>query len=86
MSQVYADDTVMAEWKLNMDSINENCISDLEGIEGAIKKLDDSLRGDYAEQYESSITNFIKNAKTSHENLRDVENFLDQIVDVMKNQ
>lgn len=86
MSQVYADDTVMAEWKLNMDSINENCISDLESIESTIQKLDESLRGDYAEQYESSISNFIKSAKTSHESLRDVENFLDQIVDVMKNQ
>lgn len=86
MAQVYADATVMAEWKTNMDTINQNCIIDIEGIESAIQKLNESLRGDYSEQYEASINNFLKNAKASHEDLRNVENFLDEIVEVMNNQ
>ena len=65
MAQVYVDDTTMTEWKTNMESINQNCITDIEGIETAISKLNENLRGDYAEQYESSITNFLKTAKTN---------------------
>lgn len=86
MAQVYVKDSVMTEWKLKMDTINQNCITDIEGIESAIQKLNDFLRGDYAEQYESSIKSFLGKVKTSHEDLKNVENFLDEIVEVMQNQ
>lgn len=86
MAQVYVDDLVMAEWKTNMNSINQNCITAIEGIESSIKNLNESLMGNYSEQYDTSINSFLKSVKNSHENLKDMESFLDQVVEVMKNQ
>lgn len=86
MAQAYVDDSVMAEWKTNMDSINVNCLEAIEGMETCLKNLNDSFRGDYASEYSESYADFIKKVKNSHEYLRDVEGFLDSIVDVMHNQ
>jgi hypothetical protein len=86
MAQAYVGDSVMAEWKTNMDSINVNCLESIEGIETCLNNLNDSFRGDYASDYSESFTKFIKDVKNSHEDLRDVEGFLDSIVDVMHNQ
>ena len=86
MAQAYVDDSVMTEWKNNMESINANCIEAIEGMETCLNNLNDSFRGDYASEYGESYENFIKNVKNSHEELRDVEAFLDSIVNVMHNQ
>ena len=86
MAQAYVDDSVMAEWKTSMDNINVNCLEAIEGIENCLNNLNDSFRGDYASEYGESYAKFIKDVKNSHENLKDVEGFLDSIVDVMHNQ
>lgn len=86
MAQAYVDDSVMTEWKTQMDTINVNCLESIEGIENCLNNLNDSFRGDYASEYSESYTKFVKNVKSSHESLKNVEGFLDSIVDVMHNQ
>lgn len=86
MAKGYVEDTVMNEWKTKMDTINVNCLESIEGIENCLNNLNDSFRGDYASEYSESYLNFIKNVKSSHESLKDVESFLDSVVDVMHNQ
>ena len=86
MAKVYVDPAAMSEWKTQMDKINKNCISSIEEIDSAIAKLNDSFQGDYATQYEESFGEFTKKVKSTHESLRNVESFLDTIVNVMQNQ
>lgn len=86
MAQAYVDASVMTEWKTNMDTINVNCLESIEGIENCLNNLTDSFRGDYASEYAESYKSFLKNVKSSHENLKDVEKFLDTVVEVMQNQ
>jgi uncharacterized protein YukE len=86
MSKVYVDPTVMSEWKTQMETINKDCISSIEEINTAITKLNDSFQGDYATKYEESFGSFTSKVKSSHESLRNVESFLDTIVNVMENQ
>lgn len=86
MSKAYVNDSAMAEWKTKMDSINVNCLESIDGIETCLNSISDSFRGDYASDYTNSYKRFIQNVKSSHENLKDVEAFLDTIVDVMQNQ
>jgi uncharacterized protein YukE len=86
MAQAYVDASVMGEWKTSMDSINVNCLEAIEGIENCLNNLNDSFRGDFASEYSESYSNFLKTVKSSHENLKNVESFLDTVVDVMNNQ
>lgn len=86
MAKVYVDPSVMSEWKTQMDTINKDCISSIEEIDSAIKKLNDSFQGDYATKYEESFGEFTKKVKSTHESLRNVESFLDTVVNVMSNQ
>lgn len=86
MAKVYVDPIVMSEWKGQMDTINKDCISIIEEIDAAISKLNESFKGDYASKYEESFGQFSKQVKASHESLRNVETFLDTVVNVMENQ
>lgn len=86
MSKVYVDPSAMGEWKTQMEKINKDCISSIEEINTAITKLNDSFQGDYATKYEESFGEFTKKVKSTHESLRNVESFLDTIVNVMENQ
>ena len=86
MAKVYVDPAVMSEWKTQMDTINKDCISSIEEIDSALGKLNDSFQGDYATKYEQSFGEFTKKVKSTHESLRNVENFLDTVVNVMNNQ
>ena len=86
MAKVYVDPIAMSEWKGQMDTINKDCISIIEEIDTAISKLNESFKGDYASKYEESFGQFSKQVKASHESLRNVETFLDTVVNVMENQ
>ena len=86
MAQAYVDDATMAQWKTSMSNINVNCLECIENIESCLNNLGDSFRGDYATEYGESYKKFIKSVKISHENLKDIEGFLDVVVDVVHNQ
>lgn len=86
MAKVYVDPTAMAEWKTQMEKINKDCISSIDEITTAIGNLNESFQGDYASKYEESFGQFTKQVKSSHESLRNVETFLDTVVNVMENQ
>jgi uncharacterized protein YukE len=51
-----------------------------------MRELNSSFQGDYAEKFETTFDSFSKKVKSSHEDLVDIENFLNKIVEVMSNQ
>lgn len=84
MSKAYVEDTAMADWKTRIDTINKDCISEIESIEKSMNSLPDVFKGDYAEIYGQSFEEYTKSVKSSHESLQSFENFLDKIVEVMR--
>ena len=86
MAQVYVDPVAMSEWKIQMETINKDCIATIEEIDAAITKLNECFKGDYASKYDESFGQFSKQVKASHESLKNVETFLDTVVSVMENQ
>ena len=86
MANVYVDTEAMASWKQEMEKINKDCIDNLDSIIKSMDSLNSSFQGDYAEKYEQSFGQDAKKVRSSHESMRDIENFLDTIVNVMNNQ
>ncbi len=86
MAQVYADSDAMSGWKSQMQSVNSNCLDDIEKINSIISSLNDSFQGDFAEAFTESFTDFTNTIKESHSNMKDFSGFLDKIFEIMNNQ
>ena len=86
MSKVYVETDAMASWKTEMEKINKNCIDNIDAIVSSMNGLNASFQGDYASKYEEAFGQYANKVKSSHESMRDIEKFLDTVVEVMKNQ
>lgn len=86
MADVYVETEAMASWKTEMEKINKDCIENIENIVTSMNSLNSSFQGDYADKFEQAFGQYSNKVKNSHVSMRDIENFLDTIVEVMKNQ
>ncbi len=86
MGKAYVETEAMASWKTEMEKINKDCIENIDNIVKSMNNLNASFQGDYADKYEQAFGQYSNKVKNSHESMRDIENFLDTIVEVMKNQ
>lgn len=86
MGQVYVESTSMETWRARMQSVNSNCISDIDNIKSTISSLNDSFQGDYETAFSDSFNKFCDIIKESHNNMKDFSGFLDKIYEVMNNQ
>ena len=86
MADVYVKTEALSAWKSDMEKINKLCLENIENIMSSMGELNSSFQGDYAEKFETTFDNFSKKVKSSHEDLVDIENFLNNIVEVMSNQ
>lgn len=86
MAEVYVDTEAMSSWKTDMEKINKDCIENIENIVKSMNGLNAVFQGDYADKFEQVFGQYSNKVKNSHESMRDIEKFLDTIVEVMKNQ
>lgn len=86
MAKVYVETEAMASWKTEMEKINKDCIDNIDKIVQSMNSLNASFQGDFADKYEEAFGNYSKKVKSSHESMRDIEKFLDTIVEVMMKQ
>ncbi len=86
MSNVYVNTEAMASWKVEMDKINKACVDNIDIIVNSMNELNSSFQGEYADKYEEAFGQYSKKVKNSHESMRDIENFLDTVVNVMQSQ
>lgn len=86
MGKVYVDSSAMEVWRTKMQSVNSNCIDDINKIRGIIKSLPDSFQGNYEEAFSESFNKFCDIIEESHTNMKDFSGFLDKIYEVMSNQ
>ncbi|HAB67447.1 MAG TPA: hypothetical protein DCE23_08780 [Firmicutes bacterium] len=86
MGKVLVDSSAMEMWRTKMQSVNSNCVDDIEKIENVIRSLNDSFQGDYESAFAESFTNYCNIIKESHNNMKDFSGFLDKIYEIMNNQ
>ncbi len=86
MAEVYVDTSAMADWKTNMSKINSDCIDSLNDISDSMSEFRSAFQGAYADQFDDSFVDFIRKIKSSHESMKDLENFINIIVETMEKQ
>lgn len=84
-TSVYVEPVALEGWKAQMQSINSECVSNLERIGSIIGSLNSSLDGTAANSFVNSINKFMTTAKDNHQKMSSVESFLDTVVEVMNN-
>lgn len=86
MASAYIKTEAMASWKTEMDKINKDCVDNIDNIIKSMNTLNTSFQGEYADKYEQVFGQYSNKVKSSHESMRNLETFLDKIVEVMNNQ
>ena len=86
MADVYVKTEALSAWKTDMEKINKLCLENIESIMSSMGDLNSSFQGDYAEKFESTFDSYTKKVKSSHEDLVDIEKFLNKVIEVMNNQ
>ena len=84
MGKAYIETDTLTSWKTQMESLNETFVQFLNNIKNDMKNLNSSYQGDYADKFEENFSNYTNNVINSHNDLADLENFLNTVVNVME--
>ena len=84
MGKAYIETDALTSWKGQMESLNETCVQCLNNIKRDMKNLNSSYQGDYADKFEENFGNYTSKVINSHNDLADLENFLNTVVNVME--
>ncbi len=87
MEDIYVNSEAMIAWKDEMNTINTNCAEEVGKINGYINTLTSSyFKGDYADDFSDSITQFATTVQSAHTAMASVEGFLTAIVEEMNKE
>lgn len=85
--QIYVNSNAMISWKEEMKSLNSSCAQKIDTINDCMNTLlSDQFQGDYATSFKNSITNFATTVKNGHEAMGNVEQFLNDICEIMNKE
>lgn len=85
-TSVYVDFAALNSWKSQMDQINGSAMDTLDSFISTVKDLKNSWCGNSAESFLNSSNNLINKAKSYHTEMRNVENFLTNVIETMDRQ
>lgn len=85
-TSVYVDTAALEGWSAKMATINEAAISDLSHFVSKANELDGSFEGNSASAFLSSTDSFINMAKSGHQKMSNVKNFLIEVVNTMESE
>lgn len=85
-SSVYVDFAALNSWQSQMDQINGSAMDTLDSFISTVKDLKNSWCGNSAESFLTSSNNLINKAKSYHTEMRNVENFLTNVIETMDGQ
>ena len=85
-SEAYIEPSVLEGWRSSMSTINGNCIIELDSFKSHSANLSNSWRGYAAEGYSQTFDSFIDVIKSKHEDMKDLDAFLAEVVLTMENQ
>ena len=84
-SEAYIEPSVLEGWKATMSSINSACLSELDSFKVHSAGLADSFRGEAADGYSQSFDSFLKFVKNKHESMKNLDNFISEVIITMEN-
>ena len=85
-TSVYVDFAALNSWKSQMNKINSSALDTLDSFISTMKDLKSSWCGNSAESFLSSSSNLIRKAKSYHNEMMNVENFLTNVIEIMDKQ
>jgi uncharacterized protein YukE len=85
-TSVYVDFAALNEWRVQMDKINSAALDTLDSFMSSVEDLKDSWCGNSAESFLNSSMKMLNQAKSYHNDMSNVENFLTKVVNTMENQ
>ena len=85
-NSVYADIASLNNWKIQMKKINDAALDTLDSFTSTVEELKCSWCGNSAESFLNSSTKMLNQAKSYHNDMSNVENFLTKVVNTMENQ
>ena len=85
-NSVYVDIASLNNWKIQMKKINDAALDTLDSFTSTVEELKGSWCGNSAESFLNSSMKMLNQAKSYHNDMSNVENFLKKVVNTMENQ
>ena len=83
-SKAYIEEAALINWKSKMASINNDSIKILNDYQNKVNELNNYMKGNVAEGFINDETSTIKEILSKHENMKDLEKFINIVVEKMK--
>lgn len=85
-SVAYIEPAELVSWRSQMGKLNTACEDDLKGFSSNASNLSTAWKGYSADAYGESVDSFLKMANSCHENMRDFDKMLEDVITIMENQ
>lgn len=83
---VYVELSSLSNWSSQISSFNASAANNLASFISTVGELDNSWAGVSASSFLRETQSFVNNAKSAHEQMGDVEQFLLDVIITMENQ
>ena len=85
-TSVYVDFSALSDWKTQMEKINGSAVDTLDSFVTAVEDLKSSWCGNSAESFFNASSGLINKAKGYHNEMKNTENFLINVINTMDKQ
>lgn len=85
-SSAYINSETLLSWKSRMDSINADCINQLNSFKNDAQKLSGAWDGTSSDAYVKRVNDCMSVATVMHESMKNIDAFLENVVNVSQNQ
>ncbi|MDD5888527.1 MAG: WXG100 family type VII secretion target [bacterium] len=82
----YIEKDVLTSWGQKMTSLNNEALDIIDKIEAEIKRLNDYWKGNAAEGFTTVNNELIANARKYHNDMKDIESILKEVVITAENE
>lgn len=85
-TSVYVDFAALNNWRIQMDKINSSALDTLDSFMSTVEDLKSSWCGNSADSFLNSSKNMVAKAESYHNEMKNVENFLTNVINTMDKQ
>lgn len=85
-NSVFVDTSSLESWSTRMSTINKEAMGYLSDFTTLANSLSDSFEGTSAEAFLNSTNEFIKEARTRHAKMQNLDAFLIEVIQTMEKQ
>ncbi len=83
---VYVETSALEGWGIKMSSINSNAVTGLNSFISTVGDLENSWVGNSATAFLTNTDKLVNDSLKQHDEMKNIEKFLNVVVETMKNQ